>query len=97
MQEGGRADALVYRVAREALRNVRDHSGAHRVDVVVTPSKLVVTDDGRGFDADERARRRAEGHVGLSLLEDLVAQSGGRLTVDSAPGRGTTVTWRCDT
>ena len=97
VQEGGRADALVYRVAREALRNVRDHSGAGRVDVVVTPSRLVVTDDGRGFDAGERARRRTEGHVGLSLLEDLVVQSGGRLTVDSEPGLGTTVTLEMDT
>src|SRR4051795_4290978 len=32
VEEGGNADALVYRVAREALRNVRDHSRAHRVD-----------------------------------------------------------------
>jgi len=92
VEEGGRADALVYRVTREALRNVREHSGAHRVSVVVTPQKLVVTDDGRGFDAAERARRGDEGHVGLSLLEDLVVQSGGRLTVDSAVGVGTTVT-----
>jgi two-component system NarL family sensor kinase len=92
VEEGGGHDPLVYRVTREALRNVRDHSGARRVEVDVTPRKLVVTDDGRGFDAAERARRREEGHVGLSLLEDLVAQSGGRLTVDSAPGAGTTVT-----
>ena len=72
-----RDDALVYRVAREALRNVRDHADARRVTVAVTPRQLAVTDDGRGFDAGERARRREEGHVGLSLLEDLVAQSGG--------------------
>ena len=39
----------------------------------------------------------SEGHVGLSLLEDLVVQSGGRLTVDSEPGRGTTVTLEMDT
>jgi signal transduction histidine kinase len=91
VEEGGRADALVYRVAREALRNVRDHSGASRVSVVVTRDRLVVEDDGRGFDAAQRARRREEGHVGLSLLEDLVVQSGGRLNVDSEPGRGTRV------
>jgi signal transduction histidine kinase len=91
VQEGGRADALVYRVARESLKNVRDHARASRVSVVVTRSGLVIEDDGRGFDAAERARRREEGHVGLSLLEDLVVQSGGRLTVDSEPGRGTRV------
>jgi two-component system NarL family sensor kinase len=89
--DGGRADALVYRVAREALRNVREHAKASRVGVTVTPERLVVRDDGRGFDAGERARRREEGHVGLSLQEDLVKQSGGTLTVRSQPGEGTTV------
>ena len=72
----------------------REHAGARsRVTVVVTPARL----DGRPTTAaastppSARAARE-EGHVGLSLLEDLVAQSGGRLTVDSAPGAGTTVT-----
>jgi len=92
VQEGGRADALVYRVVRETLRNVRDHSGARRVSVTVTPSQVVVQDDGRGFDAPQRERRREQGHVGLSLLEDLVVQAGGTLTVTSEPGSGTTVT-----
>src|SRR3954468_8896220 len=41
--DGSRHDALVYRVAREALRNVRDHADARRVSVVVTPEKLTVT------------------------------------------------------
>jgi signal transduction histidine kinase len=91
VEDGGRADALVYRVVREALRNVREHSDAGRVSVDVTPTKVVISDDGRGFDAGERARRREEGHVGLSLLADLVEQSGGRLTIDSAPGEGTRV------
>jgi two-component system, NarL family, sensor kinase len=86
-----RQDALMYRVAREALRNVRDHAQASRVSVVVTPNTLTVTDNGRGFDADERARRRLQGHVGLSLLEDLARQSGGALTIDSEPGHGTKV------
>jgi signal transduction histidine kinase len=91
VRDGGHADALVYRVVREALRNVRDHSGARRVSVVVTPTKVTVEDDGRGFDAGERARRREQGHVGLSLLADLAEQSGGRLTIDSAPDEGTRV------
>jgi signal transduction histidine kinase len=91
VQEGGAHEPLVYRVAREALRNVHAHAKASRVSVEVTPRRLTVTDDGRGFDAAERAHRRAEGHVGLSLLEDLVEQSGGRLEIRSQPGRGTTV------
>ena len=92
VDESGRDDALVYRVAREALRNVAAHAEASTVTVTVTPTTLTVTDDGRGFDAAQRAGRAEEGHVGLSLLGDLVAQAGGTLTVDSTLGNGTTVT-----
>jgi signal transduction histidine kinase len=85
------ADALVYRVAREALRNVQAHAKASSVHVTVTPGHLTVTDDGRGFAPGEREQRREQGHVGLALLEDLVHQQGGRLEIHSQPGRGTTV------
>jgi signal transduction histidine kinase len=94
---GSAADALVYRVAREALRNVRAHAGASSVRVEVAHNgsgtvKLLVADDGQGFDAARRATRAEEGHVGLTLLKDLVAQEGGTLVVASRPGAGTTVT-----
>lgn len=90
------SDALVYRVAREALRNAREHGkpGAVVVELARTGSggtHLAVHDDGRGFDPAERARRGEEGHVGLTLLEDLVRQEGGSLQVSSAPGDGTHV------
>jgi two-component system NarL family sensor kinase len=91
VEPGGRHDSLVYRVAREALRNVGEHAQATRVAVRATPERLMVTDDGRGFDAAERGRRREEGHVGLALLEDLAGESGGTLAVSSEPGAGTTV------
>src|SRR3954471_1095220 len=90
------SDGLVYRVAREAVRNVRAHAGARSVHVEVThpvpaTTRLVVADGGRGFAAEERERRGDEGHVGLTLLQELVDQSGGRLSVHSSPGAGTTV------
>ncbi len=90
------SDALVYRAAREGLRNVQAHAGAQRVDVVVTrtdagPVRLVVRDDGCGFAPAERERREAEGHVGLSLLAGLADRAGGRLSVHSEPGSGTTL------
>jgi two-component system, NarL family, sensor kinase len=90
------ADPLVYRVAREALRNVQEHADAHNVRVEVShptagTTRLVVADDGRGFAAADRARRGEEGHVGLTLLEDLVRDARGTLAVTSAPGAGTTV------
>ena len=89
------AEALIFRVAQEAVRNVRVHSqaGSVRVDLVCeTPTAtLAVVDNGRGFTAEERDKRRGEGHVGLSLAEDVVGHAGGSLRVVSAPGSGTKV------
>jgi two-component system NarL family sensor kinase len=93
---GSNGDALVYRVAREALRNAQKYAEADSVRIEVTRpepdlTRLVVTDDGKGFSLDDRARRAEEGHVGLTLLESLVRQSNGTLAVKSDPGAGTTV------
>jgi len=88
------AERVVYRAAAEALRNVQRHARASRVRVAVTTNGdhvlLEVADDGAGFAPGERERRREEGHVGLSLLEELAARAGGRVDVRSAPGEGTT-------
>jgi signal transduction histidine kinase len=91
---GSAGDPLIYRAAREAVRNVQSHADATMVCVEVsnpTPktTRLVVSDDGRGFDAGQRARRQANGHVGLTLLEGLVKQVDGTLVVASEPGSGT--------
>ena len=88
-------EALVFRAAREAIRNVLDHAGATRVSVRVETSakvvRLTVADDGKGFPPGALERRREEGHVGLSLLEELAAHENARLTIDSEPGRGTSL------
>ncbi len=88
------AERIVYRAAAEALRNVERHARANRIAVSVERDEagvqLVVADNGAGFAPEDRERRREEGHVGLSLLEELAARAGGRLAVRSAPGDGTT-------
>jgi signal transduction histidine kinase len=87
--------ALLYRVAQEAVRNVIAYADARAVSVetrtVGSTAQLVIADDGRGFDAEVREQRLQEGHLGLALLEELVRQTGGRLTIDSAAGAGTRV------
>jgi two-component system, NarL family, sensor kinase len=93
---GGDNDALVYRVAREAVRNAQAHGEPKSVRVAVTrptpgTTRLVVADDGRGFTASDRERSAKDGHLGLTLLQSLVTQAGGTLSVDSEPGEGTTV------
>jgi signal transduction histidine kinase len=96
LELGEEDERLLYRVALEALRNVERHAHATRVSVDLrsTPNgvELEVVDDGAGFTSEERRRRADEGHVGLSLLEELAAGSGGHLAVRSEPGDGTTVT-----
>ncbi len=88
-------EALVYRVAQEALRNVIAYADASEVRVELTVddgvARLVVADNGRGFEAGVRERRREEGHIGLSLAEELARQSGGTLEVESTAGTGTRV------
>ncbi len=91
---GSPRDPLIYRAAREAVRNAQAHADATMVCVEVsnpTPgtTRLVVTDDGRGFAPADRARRQADGHVGLALLTGLVKQVDGTLVVTSEPGEGT--------
>ncbi|HLL87615.1 MAG TPA: ATP-binding protein [Thermoleophilaceae bacterium] len=51
-------------------------------------ARLLVEDDGRGFDAARAAR---EGHFGVWLLHDLARAAGGRAEIESEPGRGTRV------
>jgi signal transduction histidine kinase len=92
---GDEDERLAYRVAAEALRNVERHARATRVAVTLQRTaagvELAVADDGTGFTPEERRRRAEDGHVGLSLLEELAAGSGGALAIRSAPGGGTTV------
>lgn len=92
---GAGHDHLIYRVTREALRNVAEHAEASSVAVTLSlrgaRSSVEVVDDGRGFSARDRELREDDGHVGLRLLEGLVRQSGGTLSVVSAAGTGTRV------
>jgi signal transduction histidine kinase len=87
-------EALVYRVAQEAVRNARRYAGASAISVRVGGEDgrvmLTVVDDGSGFDAD-REPDDGEGHFGLRLLSELARDAGATLEVASRPGAGTTV------
>jgi signal transduction histidine kinase len=84
-------EVVLLRAAQESLTNVRKHAGAdavsvglHRTGDTVT---LEVTDDGVGL-PDDTGR---SGGYGLNAMRARVEQVSGELTVDAAPGRGTTV------
>ena len=89
-------ETALFRIAQEALQNVAKHAGATSVRLSLTTTdtgvRLVVTDDGRGFDVDrERERRRSDAY-GVAGMHERATLVGARLAVASAPGTGTTVT-----
>jgi signal transduction histidine kinase len=87
-------ERLLYRVAREALRNVAGHAQARSIDVQVVKGggkvTLTVRDDGRGFDVS-RLTNPPPGHLGLRLLSDLASDAGGLFHISSTLGEGTEV------
>jgi signal transduction histidine kinase len=86
-------EEAVLRVAQEALHNALRHSGAGRVDVTLEKrgpgTVLRVSDDGSGF--EPTATRAAGRHLGLVSMRDRSSGVGGTLSVESAPGKGTTI------
>ncbi len=90
---GAAGERLGFRVARECLNNIAKHAAATNVQVrlerVERHAVLEITDDGVGFDAAELLAHPADGHFGLRVLGDLVADAGGELLLSSGPGLGT--------
>ena len=83
-------------IARQALTNVRAHAQATavtiRAEITEQECAASITDDGVGFDlVAYRSRPPGAHHLGLTSLEERAALVGGRLQIDTAPGRGTTV------
>jgi signal transduction histidine kinase len=89
-------ETACFRIVQEAMTNVVRHAGASRLAVAlrVVDGALVlsVRDDGNGFDLATAARRAARGEsAGLSGMEERAQLAGGRLEMNTAPGRGTEV------
>ena len=85
------AETALYRIVQEALTNVVKHASARRVSITLVRKEgfavVVVEDDGQGFER-EATRAGSLGFVGMRERVELV---GGRLTVESARGAGTTI------
>jgi signal transduction histidine kinase len=86
-------ETVLYRIAQEALSNVARHAHAKRASVVLvrrrTEAALLVEDDGSGFEVS--TIRRDSASLGILGMEERVALVGGNLSIESTPGRGTSV------
>jgi signal transduction histidine kinase len=83
-----------YRIAKEALVNVRKHAHAHRALVHLEHQHdgvlLTIDDDGIGVDSGDIVRQ--PGHLGLSSMRDRATVAGGSLDLQRLPSHGTRVT-----
>jgi signal transduction histidine kinase len=83
-------ETALYRIVQESLTNVVKHAHASTVSIVLARGddsvSLVVEDDGVGFDPETPS----EGGIGLVGMQERVALLGGRLSIESRPGAGTT-------
>lgn len=87
------ARVICYRIAQEAIANVRKHAKASFVEVDLASegsgTRVRIWDDGVGFDPERIAH--APGHLGLVDMRERAELAGGWLSVTSAPGSGTVV------
>lgn len=90
----GELGLIMYRIAQEALANVRKHANASRVHVRLAQQDggylVRVEDNGDGFDPPEMLRS-APGHLGLSSMRERAEMAGGWCKVHGLRGGGTTV------
>lgn len=81
----------LYRVAQEALHNIVKHARARVVTLQLMRQEgdviLEIGDDGRGFDVS----RAFPGHLGLHSMQERIAKLSGALSIESAPGQGTSI------
>jgi len=85
----------VYRVVQSALTNVARHAEASRVLVSIRKMAdvvcLEIRDDGKSFNVARFLRRVKNKHLGLIGMRERVEMVGGKFSVESAPGEGTTI------
>jgi PAS domain S-box-containing protein len=91
-QPGEQTRLILYRVAQEALTNVRKHAHATEAEILIAYREsgflVRITDDGVGFAPETTL---SPGHLGLITMRERVELAGGTIRIDSAPQRGTVV------
>ena len=86
---------MLYRVAQEALTNVDKHAKASAVNVVILRVRgrvsMEIIDNGKAFDVVRSSDSNLTDRLGLTSMRERVEMFGGRFSIVSIPGTGTTV------
>jgi signal transduction histidine kinase len=94
-------EEALFRIAQEALANVAKYAHAQRatvsIDATTESIRLVIQDDGRGFDPGLVHPPTRESGWGLMIMKERAAAAGADLGIESAPGRGTRIVVNCRT
>lgn len=90
-----RIEVGLYRIVQEALANVRHHAQARHITMTLAADeqqvRLIIQDDGRGFDPETISQNAGQGHFGLAGMHERVKLLSGSLCIQSDPGEGTIV------
>lgn len=85
----------MFRIAQEAINNAIRHADAHQVKVIISDDdpeiRLVIVDDGQGFDVEETLQGETKKCLGLLGMIERASLIGGTCQIKSSPGSGTTV------
>ncbi|MEE0845772.1 MAG: sensor histidine kinase [Eggerthellaceae bacterium] len=96
---GADREIVLYRICQEAVSNACKYSGAEKIRVSLAVSdgvlELQVSDDGAGFDP-KNTKAKGSG-LGLGGMRERAGLVGGRLSLESVPGAGCTVTLNLET
>ena len=87
------ARASVLRIVQEALQNVRKHAAASRVTIGLEGDRLVIADNGRGFDLMRLASGTSR-NFGLQFMRERADLLGAQLQIESRQGEGTRIILR---
>ena len=90
----GEMETQILRIIQEALWNIRKHSDAKTVRIMIRDGMegkchILIEDDGVGI--NEQAYGSPGEHIGLTIMKERTARLGGELRVESEPGEGTRI------
>lgn len=99
-QMSSKQELMFFRILQEALNNIYRHAEAQSVEICLSnvegQTRFVISDNGKGFNAEEILDRKLEPHqnlggFGLMSMQERVANLNGDFEIKSAVGEGTKI------